>query len=118
MAAHAPKGLKATGKKLWQETTAKYDLRQDELETLRAVCGEADLISQMEDELEGEALTTLGSMGQMVIHPLVPELRQHRTTLASLLRSLKLPDDDAGAESNQQREAAQSRWAAAHGKAS
>ena len=55
-------------------------------------------------------------MGQLVAHPLVAELRQHRATMAALLRGMKLPEEgDAGA-SNQQREAAQSRWASAYGK--
>ena len=37
--------------------------------------------------------------------------------MSSLLRGLKLPDSEApGAGVNQQREAAQSKWAAAYGK--
>lgn len=114
----APRGMGAAGKKLWKATTERYELRQDELEVLRAVCAEADLIARMEEALEGESLTVEGSMGQLVAHPLVTELRQHRATMATLLRGMKLPDDDGAAVSNQQREAAQSRWAAAHGKAS
>lgn len=112
----APRGLKAAGKKLWAATTEAYELRQDELEVLRAVCAEADLIARMEDALVDEPLTVEGSMGQLVAHPLVAELRQHRATMAALLRGMKLPEEgDAGA-SNQQREAAQSRWASAYGK--
>lgn len=113
--APAPRSLKATGKKLWQETLAVYDLRQDELEVLRAACSEADLIAQMADELEGASMTTEGSMGQTVAHPLLSEIRQHRQTLAALLRSLKLPDLDSGAEANQNRSAANSRWAVPYG---
>ena len=112
-----PRGLKAAGKRLWSQTLETYDLRQDEKEVLRAACFEADLIARMEAELESEPLTVKGSMGQLVPHPLVSELRQHRATMASLLRGLKLPDLDAGGDSvNQQREAAQSKWAAAYGK--
>lgn len=112
----APRGLKASGRKLWKETTAKYEFRQDELETLKAACGEADLIARMEDELETEPLTVKGSMGQLVPHPLVSELRQHRSTMAALLRGMKLPDESGEAAGNQQRAAAQSRWAATRGK--
>lgn len=112
-----PRALKAAGKRLWTETVAVYDLRQDEQEILRAACFEADLIARMEKELETEPLTVKGSMGQLVPHPLVSELRQHRATMSSLLRGLKLPDSEApGAGVNQQREAAQSKWAAAYGK--
>lgn len=115
MAVPAPKSLKTVGRKLWRETTARYELREDELEILRAACGEADLIVRMEEELVDADLTVTGSMGQLVPHPLVSELRQHRTALATLLKGLKLPDEGAVA-GNQQREAAQSRWANAHGK--
>ena len=111
----APKNLLEAGKKLWRETTKTYDLRQDELETLRAACGEADLIVRMEEALEDAQLTVLGSQGQLVAHPLVQELRQHRTAMAGLLRGLKLPDD-AVAEINPQRAGGQSRWASSHGK--
>lgn len=114
MSTPMPRTLKAAGKRLWKETTDKYELRQDEQEMLRAACAEADLISRMEKELEDQPLTVKGSMGQLVPHPLVSELRQHRATMSALLRGLKLPDD-APSAGNQQREAANSRWAAAYG---
>ncbi|WP_425664872.1 hypothetical protein [Agrococcus sp. DT81.2] len=110
-----PSGLGEAGARLWSQTVESYTLRADELEVLRAACAEADLIVRLEDALAGEPLTTSGSMGQIVAHPLISELRQHRSTLASLVRGLKLPDESGG-EANQQREAAQTRWAAAYGK--
>jgi len=114
----APSSLKEAGTKLWNETTATYVLRQDEQETLRAACAELDLIVRMEAELETSDLTVSGSMGQIVAHPLVQELRQHRATMTSLIKALKLPDAEGGAASgaNQQRAAAQTRWAATHGR--
>jgi hypothetical protein len=54
-----------------------------------------------------------GSQGQDVINPLISELRQHRSTLAALLRQLKLPDDSASAaeaRSTSARAAANARW--------
>lgn len=111
-----PKELGAVGKKLWRDTLKDYDLRTDEREILKAACAEADLVGKLEAALEGEALTTEGSMGQMVAHPLLSELRMHRTTMASLLRGLKLPDAAGEAESNQQRDAANARWATSYGK--
>jgi len=116
MSVPIPRGLKTAGRKLWRATTDNFDLRQDELETLRAACGEADLITRIEGELDGLALTTEGSQGQTVIHPLVQEVRQHRAAMAALFRSLKLPDDNAGAAVNQQRSAAQTKWASSYGK--
>lgn len=112
----APKGLGSIGKKLWRETTSKYVMRQDELEVLKAACSEADLIDRMEDALKDAPLTVEGSQGQLVAHPLVQELRQHRATMAGLLGRLKLPDEESESKTNQHRSAAQSKWSAAHGK--
>lgn len=111
----APRGLKARGKALWNEIVDKYDLRPDELRVLEAAAFEADIIATLEDGMKGADLMVKGSQGQLVINPLIPELRQHRSTQAGLLRQLKLPDDPgaAGADedrSTQAREAANARW--------
>lgn len=112
----APAGLKAKGKRLWTEVTGEYKLRSDELDVLEDVCREADLIDKIENELASADLMTTGSMGQQVVNPLIAEARQHRATKMSLWKRLALPDPAAdAAATNQQREAAQSRWAAAHG---
>lgn len=115
MTAPTPKRLKASGRKLWRETTKNYDLRQDELEVLKAACGEVDLIDRIEEALVDEPLTVRGSQGQIVAHPLIQEVRQHRATVTHLFAKLKLPDDAAPA-ANQHRSAAQSRWAVSYGK--
>lgn len=113
----APRGLSAKGKRIWKDVTSKYELRVDELDTLEDVCRESDLIEQLEAALAGMEIISTGSMGQDVVNPLVAELRQHRATKKSLWSALKLPEDSTGIASvNQQREAAQSKWAAAHGK--
>lgn len=116
MAVQAPKGLETKGKRLWRETVGKYELRADELDTLEDICREADLIVRLEGELEGAELIVKGSQGQDVANPIISEVRQHRATKKSLWASLKLPDESGAAAGNQQREAAQSRWAAAYGK--
>ena len=68
-------------------------------------------------EEEGRPVTTKGSMGQQVIHPLIGEIRTQRAARNALWRQLKLPDDagSGAGESNQNRSAAQSRWSASHG---
>lgn len=111
----APKGLGTVGRKLWKDTTSQFDLRVDELQVLRAACTEVDLIAGLEEAFEGQPYTTLGSTGQLVVHPIIPELRQHRAALAGLLGKLKLPDPVTGERPNQQREAVQSRWSKFHG---
>lgn len=114
----APNGLRVAGAKMWRDLVAKYDFRLDELALLERACRATDRIASMEVEL-GDRVTATGSMGQVVVHPLIPEIRAHSALVASLMRQLKLPDDgsDAGeaGQPNQQRAAAQSRWAAAHG---
>lgn len=113
MALRTPTGLKAKAKALWKDTTESFDLRTDELRILEDACREVDLIERLETELKGSPLMVEGSMGQLVASPLVQELRQHRTTLKSLLAALKLPEDDAGSKGTRAtsaRAAAEARW--------
>jgi hypothetical protein len=109
---NAPLNLSEQGSALWVSIADAYELRPDELRVLGQACRELDLIAAMESELDGSPLMSTGSMGQPVVHPLVSELRQHRTVLASLLRALKLPEDESGAPAvNQQRQAGNASWA-------
>lgn len=116
----APKNMGAAGLDLWRKVTSQWTLRPDELRVLEDACREATLVDRIEKELSVAALMVKGSQGQWVISPLVSEVRQHRATLSSLLKQLKLPDEelDAGSRQTQAREAGASRWAVAHGKAS
>lgn len=115
----APESLAAEGQRVWRAITGKYVLRADELVTLEDACAASDMIAALSAAWaeDGKPLTTKGSMGQQVIHPLIGEIRTQRAARNALFRQLKLPDDaaDAGGESNQQRAAAQTRWAQAHG---
>jgi hypothetical protein len=109
----APAGLDVDGLSLWDDITAMYDLRPDELRVLGAACFEVDLISRMQVQSISENLIVTGSQGQPVANPLVQELRQHRSTLRGLLGQLKLPDEDgraASSRSEQARSAANARW--------
>lgn len=109
-----PAGLNDAGEALWSKVTGKYTLRADELVTLESACRATDRIVLMRDEL-GASVTSKGSMGQVVVHPLIAEIRAHEAQVSSLLRGLKLPDEQGGEQVSQQRQAAQSRWASAHG---
>lgn len=88
----APRGLKAAGKRLWNDITGEWDLRPDELRVLADAARQADLIERIENELPHVPLIVQGSQGQEVIQPLISEIRQQRATLASLLRQLKLAE--------------------------
>ena len=114
-----PPSLGPIGGALWRELMAKYQFRADEARVLFDACAEADLIDTLQSAQKEQPLTVKGSMGQQVINPLISELRQHRSTLASLLKQLALPDEAGGVagsvagskvRSTQARAAAQKRW--------
>lgn len=119
--AKAPTSLGKRGKALWASIAPVYELRPDELCTLEDACREADLIERLHAELATAELTTKGSMGQEVASPYVSEIRQHRTVLTNLLKSLKIPDGPAGAArkravvSEQAVSAARKRWGSGAG---
>jgi uncharacterized protein YejL (UPF0352 family) len=107
-----PTGLGRDGLDLWNKITADNVLRPDEERVLEDAAREADIIALMEKERAKASfrLIVKGSMGQDVINPLISELRQHRSTLASLLKALKLTDDSPEARSTAARAAANARW--------
>lgn len=110
-----PNDLSASGGSLWRNVTGKYDLRFDELRVLEDACREADLVDDLASEARDAPRIVHGAQGQPVINPLISELRHHRSTLSSLLRQLKLPDDASSSaasapRSTQARNAATNRW--------
>lgn len=95
----APKGLGPGGLKLWRAVLAAHDLQGHDVRILEDSCREVDLIDRLSEELADSPSMVKGSMGQLVASPLVSEVRQHRATLNTLLRGLKLPADEANAVS-------------------
>lgn len=114
----APESLDDAGRALWETITGKYALRADELVTLEDVCAATDLIAMLDKEWRalGRPVISTGSMGQEVEHPLIGSIDKQRKMRNLLWRQLKLPDDAGAERPNQQRQAAQSRWAASHGR--
>lgn len=115
----APAHLDRAGKKLWREIAKDYDLRPDEYRILEDACREADLIEILADAQREQPVMISGSMGQSVLNPLIAEVRQHRTTLSTLLVKLKLPDEPTAVgqpapagddRATQARAAANARW--------
>lgn len=110
-----PMRLGKSGKAQWAAIAGgAYVLRPDELTVLEDVCRTADMIAALTAAWvdDGSPMTAKGSMGQLVTHPLISELRQHRSARAALLRQLKLPDVDEVPAANQHRSAAQTKWSA------
>lgn len=121
---YAPRGLSDKALRLWKGVTTDFTLREDEYETLEHACREIDLIDALQARLDSDGVMTTGSMGQPVAHPLLAEIRQHRTALRGLMSALKIPDSpadsgaaDAGKVSSMARKAAQTRWGQSYGSA-
>lgn len=92
-----PPGLAAGGRKLWREVAKEHPLRPDERRILLEASREVDLLDVLQEVLQETPLTTTGSMGQLVAHPILSELRQHRGTLNTLIRALALESTDTSA---------------------
>src|SRR5688572_30107294 len=117
---YAPKEFEEAGQELWDEIMSLYALRPDERRVLKDACHEVDLIERLESRLAHAHLLVKGSRQQVRLNAVVSEIRQHRLTLASLFRQLKLDEVDTvgattGAEdknerTNQARRAASTRW--------
>lgn len=108
---------------LWQAITSRYALRQDELILLEHAARLVAICDGLADALVGQELVVKGSMGQPAPHPLIGELRAHRSQLAALLKQLGLPDELTDADTGQSggdvvlmtasdyaRKAARARW--------
>ncbi|WP_207557490.1 hypothetical protein [Mycobacteroides abscessus] len=93
-----PKGLDYQGKKLWTEITQIYDLSAapHKRRILYDACSTADLIDKLDKGMAGQPMTVKGSMGQVVIHPLVAQAENAREALARQLSRLNFaePEED------------------------
>jgi hypothetical protein len=116
-APRAPRSLDKTGKELWKSLHQTFDFEDEPhlLAIVEQACRTRDEIDRLEAGMDGQPLTVAGSKDQLVIHPLVAELRFQRASLATLLGRLGLPDngdpDDPHARrSAAGRKAARARW--------
>ncbi|MEI7780136.1 MAG: hypothetical protein WCJ42_12010 [Actinomycetes bacterium] len=92
-----PAGLRAAGVALWQRITAEYDFSSapERLVLLEEACRCADMVDRLQKIVDAaEDLRVRGSQGQPVALPEIPELRQHRAQLMSLIKALGCPDDE------------------------
>ncbi len=117
MTTRAPAGLGPRGRRLWRAVTTDFEMTISERELLTEACRTIDNCERLENALRDEPLTTAGSRGQVVAHPLAAELRSERLLLAKFLGQLGLPDDEGEAGSwdgltatQRARKAAHARW--------
>lgn len=85
-----PDGLGPEGTKLWREIVSTFDVTEEphKRRILLDACKTADLIERLDEAMQGQPLTASGSMGQLVIHPLISQSQSSRTQLAQLLSRL------------------------------
>jgi hypothetical protein len=92
-----PTGLKPRGRRVWRELHAVYDFTDapEKGILLEEAARTADVVVRLQNLVdEAGHLRVSGSNGQPVAMPELAELRQYRALLASLLKSLTLPDDE------------------------
>ncbi|MCA1007015.1 hypothetical protein LCL87_14920 [Rhodococcus hoagii] len=95
-----PRGLGGAGRRLWKSTLDEFELDTEphKIEILTQACKVTDKISELDAAQKGQPPTTRGSTQQLVIHPLISEVRFQRGLLAQLLGKLGLPDTDEAQE--------------------
>jgi hypothetical protein len=110
-----PAGLEASGQRLWTSVIEVYALTPGELSVLAEAARTADELARLEEAIRHlPDLMVTGSTGQPRAHPLLEEVRRHRTLLERLCVSLALPnvDEKEGitAAARHARRAAIARW--------
>lgn len=109
-----PRELGPAGRRLWRSVLEEFELGPDELAALREAGHVSDELERLREAVAAAPLTTVGSTGQVVAHPLLEQVRRHRELLGKLLERLALPagDEDQGLTPAQRRaqRAAQQRW--------
>ena len=114
----APAHLGARGRRLWRRIMEDFEPAESGREILLEAVRVVDRCESLEQALRGEPLTTTGSRGQIVAHPLLAELRSERLLLSRLLAQLDVPEEGEGAgtdwntlsSSQRARKAARARW--------
>lgn len=101
----APEGLKVGGLSFWKEMQATFDFTDEPARSrvLAECCRTIDLIDRLQAAIDSsDDLRTRGSMQQIVQVPEVGEIRQARSLLASLIKSMGLVDTEDMQKSKQQ----------------
>lgn len=88
-----PTKLGRHGRKLWAAMVDKYDFDPWELPIVESCARQRDDIALLEAHLAENGILTSGSTGQVRLDQAVTEVRLARRALASLLSTLKIPED-------------------------
>jgi hypothetical protein len=96
-----PKGLGKAGSDLWNALWSAFDFSDDphRINLVEELCRSKDLCVRLQADIDSAAgLEVRGSQGQPVVMSQVSELRQMRALMATLTKSLGLPDTEELAE--------------------
>lgn len=110
-----PAGLKAGGRRVWDDLTSRYGFDAHEIAVLTEIVRTVDLLDALDAVVRREGPLVTDAKGCRA-HPAVVEARQARLTLAKLISALALPEDvDTGpalmlTASDLARRAARARW--------
>lgn len=120
-----PPDLQEKGTAYFRSVADQHMLTGAEQRVLYDIACLADMVAELETAWRsaGSPMTTNGSKGQEVTHPLIAELRFHRQEMSSMVARLKLEKLSTEAEqtirtgpmsrSDSGRKAARARWGAA-----
>lgn len=89
-----PAGLKARGRRFWDDIVAVYELAPHERELVAELARLLDEADQLRRAVQHDGTTVLGSKDQVRLHPALGELRATRLAFARILAQLGLPDED------------------------
>lgn len=88
-----PKGARSSGRALWRDVMARYELEQHELALLREMVRCVDQLDELHAITERDGLVVEGPHGSKA-HPALTAAQQQRIVLARLAASLRLPSGD------------------------
>ena len=89
-----PRGLRASGRRLWRSVVDEYDLDAHEQLLLLEACRVADRLASLAVAGQSAPLTVTNRHGDQVASPFLVEARQQQLTFARLLASLRLPSGE------------------------
>ncbi len=92
----APSGLRAAGKRLWEDVTRKYTLRPDEQRALEIAARHLDNCARIDAELADAPLLVTGPRGRQVPNVLFEERRQESRVALHALGQIGLRDAAEG----------------------
>jgi hypothetical protein len=96
-------GFGPSGDRLWSKLTAEFEFEEHELALLREACRTVDLLDDLAAVVAADGAIIAAKDGPRA-HPAVVESRQLKIALARILAALRLPDGEAGDESQGRRQ--------------